>query len=119
MMYMGQTGTNIQTFKFEEDEDCPVCSTNYIEYEIGLDTKVYTLVERIEKEFKVSKVTLNCEDGKYLYAAVPPVLFEKHKYKMEKTFQQLIDDGELVKGVNILVFSKDLPTDVKLQPKYV
>jgi hypothetical protein len=85
-MYMGQTGVNIQVMKFEPLENCPICSNNFIDIKVKKTDKVYSLVEKVEKQFNIKKITLNCEDGKYLYAAQPAQLFEKHKHKMDLTF---------------------------------
>lgn len=119
MMYMGQTGVNIQVVKFEKLENCAICQNNSIDYEIKYETKVYKLVEELEKKFNVSHITLNCEDGKYLYAARPPMLYEKHKDKFEKSIKELIDENLLNPKVKIYIFAKDLPSDIKLNPIYI
>lgn len=87
MMYMGQTGVNIQVVKFDQLENCPICSRNFIDVEIEYDSKVSELVQRIESDYDIKKITLNCEDGKYLYAAQPAQLYEKHKHKMDMTIR--------------------------------
>ena len=48
MMYMGQTGVNIQVVKFEPQENCPICSNKFIEISISKSEKVYKLVEKVE-----------------------------------------------------------------------
>ena len=84
---MGQTGVNIQVMKFEPHDNCPVCSNNYIDIKVKKTDKLSELVVRVEEQFNVKKITLNCEDGKYLCAAQPPQIYEKHKHKLDMTFQ--------------------------------
>lgn len=84
---MGQTGVNIQVMKFAPLDNCPVCSNNFIDIEVKKTDKLSELVANLEERFKIGKITLNCEDGKYLSAALPPQLYEKHKHKLDLTFK--------------------------------
>lgn len=47
-MYIGTDGVYSYTFKHEQREDCPVCGTTAVVFEISEDATVNDLIEALE-----------------------------------------------------------------------
>lgn len=93
-MYMGGTGIHCQTFQMEKDPDCLVCSRKPVYVTIEKSAKLKDLLQmmRDDKRFKMIDPALGGNNGP-LYMPKPPVLEEKHRFKLELTFEELIEKG--------------------------
>lgn len=119
MMYMGKNSINCSAIKFEPKHDCIICQNKPTPMELSLDKTVEALLEELEATLKVSKITLICESGQYLFASQPEALFETHKHKLKKTLKELIEEKILKEKEKLVVFSKGLNKEIFILPSYI
>ena len=111
-MYMGQTGINCETFRYEKNPDCLVCGKMELLLEINPASTLADLLGSIsDKLFPSSSdqdsPALVCQDsGKVVYMANPESLRVQLEPRLCKTLSQLLRDGVLSDRLVVLQTSK-------------
>ncbi|CAG9320853.1 unnamed protein product [Blepharisma stoltei] len=94
-MFMGQTGIHTATLQIEKDPNCLVCSNKPGIITIGKNSKLKDFISILtdsNSKYKMISPSISCGAG-ILYMPKPPALEEKHRFKLDLTFQELIDQG--------------------------
>lgn len=86
MMYMGQTGVYTNTFVYEREENCFVCSRKSLEFKTTHTTILKTFLEELKEKLRLLGPSLTSQKG-YVYIPNPPSLEEKHHFKLDLTFK--------------------------------
>lgn len=100
MQYMGQTGVSTHTFVSERTSDCLVCKLTTVPVTASKSDTLAQVIEWIKASLPETQRTSfnSLHNGEILYIPHPPVLEEKHHYKLELTLAQLVDQGILLAG---------------------
>lgn len=118
MMYMGKNSINITPVPFEPKKGCIVCQNHPVDVKLEKSITVDELNKKLSELFKIDNLTLISESGQYLYASNPPALYEAHKDKLEKKLEELMESKVLLPTQKIIVFSKSLNGEFKVNPIY-
>ena len=116
MQYMGQTGVNTHTYVSERTEDCMVCKLTEVPITASKSDSLASVFAKIKQALPETQRTSynSLHNGDILYIPHPPVLEEKHHYKLELSLAQLVDQGILLAGDQ-----KWMVVDKKLNGKVV
>jgi NEDD8-activating enzyme E1 len=103
-MYMGQTGIHTTTFQMEKDSECLVCSRKPISLQILSSMKLREFIQLLkdDKRFKMLDPSIGGNHGP-IYMPKPPVLEEKHRFKLDLTFSELIQQELYFQGEDVTV----------------
>ena len=115
-MYMGQTGINTMTSAMEKDPQCLVCSNKPSEVTFPRTSKLKELLEYLcseEAKFRMKGPGISTDKG-ILYIPRPPSLEAKHSYKLELSFEELIQKGLYEMGSMLEVTDPTISTSLKI-----
>lgn len=94
-MYMGQTGIHSATFQMEKDPSCLCCSTKPQSLAISKDIKLRAFIAILTDatgKYRMKNPAVSCGKG-ILYMPNPPALEERHRFKLDLSIQELIDQN--------------------------
>ena len=96
-MYMGQTGVNCETFAYEKNPDCIVCSsTKVISLDLGDASTLGELINILDSRLRLAKPSLVAKHtGEVVLMQSPESLRKQHEWKLSKSFHELFPDGIL------------------------
>ena len=94
LMFIGQNGIHTVTLQVEKDEDCLICSQKPISITLKNTMKLKEFLQLLKDDarFRMSDPSIGGNSGP-IYMPKPPVLEEKHRFKLELTFEQLIEQN--------------------------
>ena len=94
MMYMGSEGVHSHTFKYEQKEDCPVCTSTTHKLVFGKSQTLNELIHHLKTgKFRLHAPSLTSSD-KTLYMQKPPPLEKATRPNLDKALSELVQEGE-------------------------
>ena len=83
MMYMGQSGVHVHTFKYERKPDCLICSRKPVDFSVTPDTTLQKFLETLTTQLQLSAPSASSSNGiLYLQACIsretPPLQARTH-----------------------------------------
>jgi ubiquitin-activating enzyme E1 C len=93
-MYMGQTGVNCETFAYEKNPNCLVCSSSRIvQLELGEAITLADLIQILDSRLRLSKPSLVCkQSGEVVLMQFPQSLRKQHEWKLPTPLIELFPD---------------------------
>jgi ubiquitin-activating enzyme E1 C len=113
MMYMGQTGIHVHTFKYERNPDCLICSRKPVTLSITPATTLQQFFETITAQLQLAAPSASSSNG-ILYIRKPAALEKQHHFKLELTFEQLLAKGLFTTGEPIIVTDSSIEGSVTI-----
>ena len=114
-MYMGQTGIHSATFQMEKDENCLVCSKKPVVVNVNKSMKLKEFISLLkeDKRFKMVDPSIGGERGP-IYMPKPVVLEEKHRFKLELSFEELIQHQLYYENENLTVTDQTFSNSLRI-----
>ena len=95
MMYMGTEGLHSHTFAYEQEANCPVCSSSVQKLEMSKSATLTELIQRLKDgNLRLGGPSLVSGSGKTLYMPRPQALEKATRPNLKRALSVLIDDGE-------------------------
>lgn len=114
MMYMGQTGLHINTFAYEKNSNCLVCSQKPVVFDFSRNGTLKDFIECANEKFQLKKPGLSCASGN-LYLPSPPSLEQKLRFKLDLTFAELIAQEFYHEGEEVNISDSTLTNVIKIK----
>lgn len=115
-MVLGQPLVSISTFPYEKRADCVVCCKQSKICEVSKDDKLSDWKEKIMEELRLKKPTMKGEKD-YLIGA--GFFAAQCEHKLEKTFEQLLKDGDLVEDEELAMTDSSIPSVMLIKFKII
>lgn len=113
MAYMGHEGLYCQSTFLERKEGCNICGSKRIELEVSKSTLLREFIERIKKELNAQEPSFYIGND-ILYMPKPEEFEEKHRWKLDLTFEQLGEKSILHNGTTLIITEIESTFYVKL-----
>jgi ubiquitin-activating enzyme E1 C len=104
-MFMGQTGTHTHTFHYERNEDCLVCSRKPVDYPLSPSKTLNEFISELcdpSGKYKMKSPAVSSSHGP-LYIPRPAALEQKHRFKLSKSFEELINEGYYTRNEPLVI----------------
>ena len=112
-MYMGQSSVYTQTFRFEKNENCIVCSSQRINQVVPKTIKLQEFRDELIEKYSLSNPSLASESQGNLY--IPGVMAKKLESRLKMTMEELVIERHVLETDTIEVTDKVIPTVMRIR----